>query len=454
MHMPGTLHQLSSKDFGNHFLWGVAMAAAQNEGAWNEDGRGPSVWDAFARRQGKIKGKARPSVATDFYHRFKDDLLLVKALGFNTFRFSLSWSRIMPDGAGKINQAGLSFYHQLIDECLKQGITPFITLYHWDLPQALELKGGWTSHLMNKWFIKYASVCAEAFGDKAKNWIVLNEPFGFTSLGYLLGRHAPGKTGLDNFLKAVHHAALAQADGGRVLRSEISNAYIGTSFSCSAVQAHTGAAADIEAARKTDILLNRLFIEPLLGKGYPNENFKLIEKLELVNKSWKYTERLRFDMDFIGLQNYFPVVVKHSPFIPWVNATEVKAATRKVPHTAMGWEISPEGFHGILKKFWKYGAVKEIIVTESGAAFADKLVNGQVMDTERMHYHQQYLRALLQAKREGIKIKGYMAWTLTDNFEWSEGYHARFGLVHTDFKTQLRTVKQSGYWFRDFLSEL
>lgn len=443
----------SAADFGNHFLWGVAMAAAQNEGAWNEDGRGPSVWDVFARRKGKIKGGARPAVATDFYHRFKDDLLLVKAMGFNSFRFSLSWSRIMPDGSGKVNQAGINFYHRLIDECLKQGIEPFITLYHWDLPQALEQKGGWTSHLMNRWFIRYATVCAEAFGDRAKNWIVLNEPFGFTSLGYMLGRHAPGKTGLDNFLKAVHHAALAQADGGRVLRSEISNAYIGTSFSCSAVHPHTASAADAEAARKTDILLNRLFIEPLLGKGYPNENFKLIEKLELLNKSWKYTERLRFDMDFIGLQNYFPLVVKHSAFIPYVNAMEVKAATRKVPHTAMGWEISPEGFQAILRKFWKYGAVKEIIVTESGAAFTDKLVNGQVQDTERMQYHQQYLKALLQAKKEGIKIKGYMAWTLTDNFEWSEGYHARFGLVHTDFKTQLRTVKQSGYWFRDFLGQ-
>ncbi len=454
MHVSDPLHQFSPVDFGNNFLWGVAMAAAQNEGAWNEDGRAPSIWDVFARRKGKIKGSARPSVATDFYHRFKDDLLLVKALGFNTFRFSLSWSRIIPDGVGKVNQAGLAFYHRLIDECLQQGIQPFITLYHWDLPQALEQKGGWTSHLMNRWFIRYATVCAEAFGDKAKNWIVLNEPFGFTSLGYMLGRHAPGKTGLDNFLKAVHHAALAQADGGRVLRSEISNAYIGTSFSCSAVHPHTASAADAEAARKTDILLNRLFIEPLLGKGYPNENFKLIEKLELLNKSWKYTERLRFDMDFIGLQNYFPVVVKHSPFIPYVNAMEVKASSRKVPHTAMGWEISPEGFHAVLKKFWKYGAVKEIIVTESGAAFADKLVNGQVLDTERMQYHQHYLKALLQAKKEGIKIKGYMAWTLTDNFEWSEGYHARFGLVHTDFKTQLRTVKQSGYWFRDFLSEL
>lgn len=444
--------QLSAKDFGNHFLWGVAMAAAQNEGAWNEDGRGPSIWDVFARRQGKIKGKGKPYVAADFYHRFKDDLLLVKALGFNTFRFSISWSRIMPDGVGKVNQAGLNFYHQLIDECLKQDITPFITLYHWDLPQALEQKGGWTSHLMNRWFIKYASVCAHAFGDRAKNWIVLNEPFGFTSLGYMLGRHAPGKTGLTNFLTAIHHAALAQADGGRVLRSEVSNAYIGTSFSCSEVRPYTNRPEDVEAARKTDLLLNRLFIEPLLGKGYPNENFKLIEKLELTNKAWKFTERMQFDMDFIGVQNYFPLVVKHSPFIPYVNATEVKAVSRKVPHTAMGWEISPGGFYNILKKFWKYGAVKEIIVTESGAAFTDKLINGQVADEARVQYHQQYLQALLQAKKDGIKVKGYMAWTLTDNFEWSEGYHPRFGLVHIDFKTQLRTVKQSGYWFRDFLN--
>lgn len=445
-------HQLSVKDFDDPFFWGVAMAAAQNEGAWNEEGRGPSIWDVFARRQGKIKGKAKPYVSNDFYHRFKDDLLLVKALGFNSFRFSLSWSRILPEGSGKINQAGLQFYHKLIDECLKQDITPFITLYHWDLPQALEQKGGWASPLMNRWFIKYATVCAEAFGGKAKNWVVLNEPFGFTTLGYMLGKHAPGKTGLNNFLKAVHHAALAQADGGRVLRSIIKNAYIGTSFSCSEVRAHTNNPDDTEAARKTDILLNRLFIEPLLGKGYPNENFKLIERLELVNKSWKYTEQLRFDMDFIGLQNYFPVVVKHSPFIPYVNATEVKAAARKVPHTAMGWEISPTSFYNMLKRYWKYGAVKEIIVTESGAFFPDKIINGQIADVQRMEYHQQYLQALLHAKKDGVKINGYMAWTLTDNFEWSEGYHARFGLVHVDFKTQLRTVKQSGYWFRDFLN--
>jgi len=445
------LHQISAKDFGHDFQWGVAIAAAQNEGAWNLGDRGPSIWDQFAQKKGRIKGNASPAIANDFFHRYKDDLLLVKALGFNSFRFSISWSRILPEGIGKVNQQGLSFYHQLIDECIKQDITPVITLYHWDLPAALEQKGGWTSHLMNRWFIKYASICAQAFGGKVKNWIVLNEPFGFTSLGYLLGRHAPGKMGVDNFLKAVHHATLAQADGGRVLRSEISNARIGTSFSCSEVIPFSQKPADLEAARKSDILLNRLFIEPLLGKPYPAENFKLIEKLEMVNKAWKFSERLQFDFDFIGLQNYFPVTVKHNPFIPYVNASEVKASSRKVPHTELGWEINPDSFYNILKKFWKYGAVKEIIVTESGAAFKDHILNGQVNDQQRIDYHQQYLHALLQAKKDGIKIGGYFAWTLTDNFEWAQGYQSRFGLVHVDFKTQLRTVKQSGYWFRDFL---
>ena len=251
----------------------------------------------------------------------------------------------MPEGTGKINQAGLSFYHHLIDECLKQDITPFVTLYHWDLPQALEQKGGWASPLMNRWFIKYATVCAEAFGDKVKNWIVLNEPFGFTSLGYMLGRHAPGKTGLNNFLKADtpcglgagrRRKGIAQRSKERLHRHQL--------FLFRSKTAYSNSPEDIEAARKTDILLNRLFIEPLLGKGYPNENFKLMEKMELVNKTWKYTEQLRFDMDFIGVQNYFPVMVKHSPFIPYVNATEVKAVSRKVPHTAMGWEISAGWF--------------------------------------------------------------------------------------------------------------
>ena len=445
------MQKINSSSFGNDFLWGIAMSAAQNEGAYNVDGRGPSIWDAFSKRQGKIKGNAKPFEACDFYYRYKDDLLLVKALGFKVFRFSFSWSRIFPDGMGKPNKEGVAFYHKVIDECLLLGLVPYITLYHWDLPQALEKEGGWTSRLFQKWFARYASFCAEEFGDKIKNWIILNEPMGFTSLGYMLGKHAPGKIGLNNFLPAVHNAALAQAEGGRIVRSLVSNAHIGTSFSCSEVMPYTQRKEDVEAAKRMDILLNRLFIEPTLGRGYPQDNFVLMDKLHLHSKAWKYTEKMQFNFDFIGIQNYFAVTVKYNPLIPILQASEVKAANRKVPHTAMGWEINADSFYRMLKRFWHYGSVKEIMVTESGAFFKDVLHNGTIHDEQRIQYFQQYIAAMHKAKSEGVNVKGYFAWTLMDNFEWSEGFNARFGLIHVDFKTQLRTIKDSGYWWRDFL---
>lgn len=428
------------------------MAAVQNEGAWNAYGKGPSIWDAFSRRQGKIKGGGKPTVACDFYHRYKDDILLAKALGFTVFRFSLSWARILPEGTGRVNKEGLAFYHKVIEECLKLGMIPYVTLYHWDLPAALEKEGGWTSHLMLKWFTRFATLCATEYGPAVKNWIVLNEPFGFTSLGYMLGRHAPGRIGLSNFLPAIHHAALAQAEGGRILRQHVPEAHIGTTFSCSEIIPYTNSAEDIAAAKRMDILMNRLFIEPALGRGYPREDFKFLERLELHNRSWKYTERMTFNFDFIGIQNYFPVVIRYNPLIPIVQASEVRAPGRGVPHTAMGWEINPDSFYRILKRFWLYGGVKEIIVSESGAAFKDEVAGGIVNDQPRIDYYQQYLLALLRAKKEGVNIKGFFAWTLMDNFEWAEGYRARFGLIHVDFETQLRTIKRSGYWFRDWLS--
>ncbi len=427
------------------------MAAAQNEGAYNIDGRGLSIWDVFSKRNGKIKSGAKPFESCDFYHRYKDDLLLVKALGFKVFRFSISWSRILPEGIGKVNKEGIAFYHALIDECLKLELIPFVTLYHWDLPYALEKEGGWTSHFLLKWFNRFVTVCAEEFGDKVKNWIILNEPMGFTSLGYALGKHAPGKTGLNNFFPAVHNAAMAQAEGGRIVRSIVNKSYIGTSISCSEVIPFSTNKKDIDAANRMDILLNRLFIEPSLGLGYPDDNFLLMEKLHLFNKAWKYTERMYFDFDFIGLQNYFPITVKHNPVIPIIQASEVKASTRKVPHTAMGWEINADSFYRMIKRFASYKDVKEIIVTENGAFFKDKITNGVVNDEQRIDYFKKYMTALLKAKKEGIAVNGYFAWTLTDNFEWSEGFNARFGLVYVDFETQLRTVKQSGHWFREFL---
>ncbi len=445
------MQPINSSSFGKDFLWGVAIAAAQNEGAWNKDGRGPSIWDTFAKRSGKIKGAARPTETCDFYHRYKDDLLLTKALGFKVFRFSFSWSRLFPEGTGKANKEGVLFYHRIIDECLQLGLIPFVTLYHWDLPQVLQNEGGWTSVMMLKWFTKYTTFCAEEFGSKVKYWLVLNEPMGFTSLGYMIGKHAPGKTGLDHFFPAVHNAVIAQAEGGRIIRTIVNNAKIGTTFSCSEVNSFSEKKEDLAAAKRIDILLNRLFIEPALGRNYPHDDFPLMDKLHMQTKAWKYTERMTFDFDFIGLQNYFAVTVKHNSIIPYIQATEVKATKRNVPVTSLGWEINAESFYRMLKRFWNYGSIKELMVTENGACFKDTVLNGVVNDQQRIHYFQQYLSALLKAKKEGTNISGYLAWTLMDNFEWNEGFNARFGLIHVDFKTQLRTIKESGYWWRTFL---
>ncbi|RYG21880.1 MAG: beta-glucosidase [Chitinophagaceae bacterium] len=443
---------IKATDFGDDFLWGIATAAAQIEGAADGYGKGQSIWDTFSKRKGKIKKGHHPAIACDFYHRYTADLALVKSLGFKIFRFSIAWSRILPQGKGDVNPEGILFYHQLIDECLALDLTPYVTLYHWDLPEALSKEGGWTSFSINAYFNEFVSLCATTYGDKVKNWIIINEPFGFTSLGYMLGIHAPGETGLQNFLSAVQHTAIAQADGGRIVRAEVSNANIGTTFSCSEIIPYTGNDADALAAKRVDCLLNRLFIEPALGMGFPDAQWEVLEKFNISHSTWRNTERMTFDFDFIGLQNYFPVVVKFNAFVPVIQAWEVKAKSRKKPYTAMGWEISPNSFYNSIKQFAAYPNVRNIMITENGAAFHDKLVDGVVDDRERIAYFESYLAALLKAKKEGINITGYMAWTLMDNFEWAEGYEARFGLVYTDFKNQQRILKNSGYWWQHFLN--
>jgi len=435
---------VNASDFGKDFIWGVAVAAAQIEGASDKYGKGPSIWDTFSKKPGN---------ACDFYHRFRDDLALVKLLNFKVFRFSISWPRLLPFGSGLINQEGIKFYHEVIDECLKLGITPYITLYHWDLPEALEQEGGWASFSVNGAFNSFVELCGREYGDKVKNWIVMNEPFGFTSLGYMLGIHAPGQTGLTNFFSAVHHAAIAQADGGRILRSEVSKANIGTTFSCSEIVPFSDSDADNLAAKRMDSLVNRLFIEPLLGMGYPTADWEVLEKFAIKHSTWRHTTRLTFDFDYIGLQNYFPLTVKYNAFVPVLQAWEVKAKTRKKPFTAMGWEVNANSFYNIIKQFAAYPQIKQLMITENGAAYKDVISSdGLIHDQERIAYFEQYLEALLKIKNEGINVTGYMAWTLMDNFEWAEGFNKRFGLVHTDFKTQVRTVKDSGYWFKDFLS--
>ncbi|GAA0541007.1 GH1 family beta-glucosidase [Chitinophaga japonensis] len=438
-------------DFGSDFLWGVTISAFQNEGAHDKDGRGRSIWDVFTQRKGKIKDGSHARIACDFYHRYYEDLLLAKQLGFTVFRFSISWSRILPEGTGAVNDAGIAFYHRLIDACLELGLVPYVTLYHWDLPQALEARGGWCHRGVIFAFEEYVRICVREYGDKVKHWIILNEPFGFTSLGYMLGVHAPGKFGLSYFLPAVHHVALAHAAGGRVVRDEVKDACIGTAYSCSHIIPYTQNEQDLQAARKADALFNRLFLEPALGMGYPVEDMPLLKKIERRYALWRDWDKLAFDFDFIGVQHYFPLVVRYNAFMPVVGISEVKPRYRKVPVTALGWEISAGGMYAVLKQFAAYKGVRRIIVTEGGAAFNDQPEGNCVKDAARTQYFQDYLGAVLQAKKEGVPVEGYFAWTLTDNFEWAEGYRARFGLVYVDFETQQRIVKDSGKWFREML---
>ena len=441
---------LKKQLFGDDFIWGVATAALQIEGSCTQDGKGESIWDVFSAKKGAIRNGDKPDVTCDFYNRYEADIDLVKQLNIPNFRFSIAWSRILPDGIGKVNQAGIDHYNRVIDYCLKQGIEPWITVYHWDLPQVLELKGGWTNREIINWFSEFTRICAQSFGDRVKHWMVMNEPSVFVGTGYFFGVHAPGKTGLKNFLPAVHHAVLCMAAGGRILRKMLPNAQIGTTFSCSYIEPRSNNVRDVNAAKRIDALLNRLYIEPVLGLGYPVDDLPVVKRLE------KYYQpgddiAMQFDFDFIGIQLYTREIVKHSFFTPYIYASLVQAKDRNVPLTDMGWEVYPPAIYEILKKFNKYTGLKKIYITENGVAFPDEVKDGRVDDPKRIKFLQDYLAQVLKAKNEGCKVSGYFVWTLTDNFEWAEGYHPRFGLIHVDFDTQQRIIKASGHWYGDFI---
>jgi beta-glucosidase len=436
--------------FGDNFQWGVSTAAFQIEGACNTDGKGESIWDVFTAKKGKILQGHHARVACDFYNNYKADIDLIKQLNIPNFRFSISWTRILPTGTGEVNMAGVDHYNRVIDYCLQQGIQPWVTLYHWDLPQALEEKGGWANREIVQWFTDYTEVCTKHFGDRVKHWMVMNEPSVFAGAGYFFGIHAPGRTGLKNFLPAIHHIILSMASGAKKLRELLPNAEIGTTFSCSYIEPVSDKKRDIAAAHRVDTLINRLFIEPVLGLGYPIGDISVLKGLE------KYylpgdEQKMQFDFDFIGLQNYTREIVKYSFFTPYIGASLVKAQTRKVPVTAMGWEVYPQAIYHILKKFNAYPQIKKMIITENGAAFPDEVINGKINDIKRVEYIQANLEEVLKAKQEGCRVKGYFVWTLTDNFEWAEGYRPRFGLVYVDFETQQRIIKSSGYWYAGLL---
>lgn len=432
------------------FAWGVASAAFQVEGGWKAEGKGKSIWDTYTARKGNVFRGDHAKEACDFYHLYEFDLKLMRAMGIRHYRFSISWPRIFPDGTGKANGAGLAFYDRVIDLCLELGITPWVTLYHWDLPEALQQKGGWTNRKILQWFEDYVTVVVKHFGDRVKNWMVLNEPMVFTGAGYFLGIHAPGKKGLKHFLPAMHHATMCQAIGGRAIRAHVQDANIGTTFSCSYIEPWKQEKRHIKAAKRVDALLNRLFIEPALGMWYPLDELPALGGLE------KYVHPeddidIVFDFDFIGVQNYTREIVRHSWFTPLIHARLLDARKRGVPTTTMKWEVYPESLYHMLHQFAAYEGVRDVVVTENGASFPDRVVQDRVNDHERMITLKAFIKQMQRAKKEGVPVSGYFVWSFTDNFEWSEGYYPRFGLVYVDYDTQERIIKKSGEWYSNMI---
>jgi beta-glucosidase len=329
------------------------------------------------------------------------------------------------------------------------GIEPWVTIFHWDTPQALEEQGGWTSRKMVDWFSEYAEFVTKEYGSKVKNWMIINEPLSYTGMGYMFGEMAPGKKGLKNFKAAAHHSVLCQAEGGRIVRKNVPGANIGTTFALSWIDPIDQSKKNIDAAKRMDAVYNRLFIEPSLGLGYPEDGLPYLKTMKKLYADGD-EKMMQFDFDFVGAQYYYRTVAKKS-LMPGLKAKEISPAKRGVPMNEMDGEIYPEGFYQILKKFDAYENVKKIIVTENGTCVKDTVVDDRVHDKQRIDYFETHLAAMLKAKNEGVKVGGYFVWSLTDNFEWDKGFRPRFGLVHVDFNTLQRTMKDSGYWFKEFL---
>ena len=442
---------IEKKDFGRDFRWGVAAASYQTEGAWNLDGKSESNWDHFSRQKGKIERGENADTAADFYHRYNEDIDLIRLMNFDAFRFSLSWPRILPDGYGRINQKGVDFYHRVIDKCLTSGIEPWVTVFHWDLPQVLEDRGGWTNRQIIDWFREYTDVVTRAYGDKVRNWMIMNEQLSFTGNGYMEGIFAPGRKSLKAFMRSIHYSVLANAEGARIARSNMPGAKIGTTFANTWVEPSDKKEKNVAAAARMDAIMNRLFLEPCLGLGYPVDTVPILKRLESLYEA-DDDKKMAFSFDFMGVQYYYRTIAKYS-VIPGMHAKEIPPSLRGAQENEMNGEIYPYGLYGILKKYASYRNMPALIVTENGTCIKDKLENGSVHDLQRIKYFEDHLASVLKAKREGVNVNGYFVWSPTDNFEWDKGFRPRFGLVYVDFRTLDRHIKDSGLWFRDFLGK-
>jgi beta-glucosidase len=446
------------------FEFGVATASYQIEGAVGEDGRGPSIWDTFSHTPGKVSNGDTGDVACDHYHRYEEDVALMHELGVDSYRFSVAWPRIQPDGRGPANAAGLSFYDRLVDTLLNAGVAPAVTLYHWDLPQALEDEGGWRSRDTAQRFADYAAIVHQRLSDRVHRWITLNEPYCSSILGYAEGRHAPGAREGDGALAAAHHLLLGHGLAVRAMREGGgTDQEVGIALNLQPVSPVSDSPDDAAAARRALLRANLLFTDPVLAGRYPDlareayagvSEFAFLRDGDLVTTSPP--------LDFLGVNYYFPSRVKaheHAEPDP-ARRTAADLAFEEVVFegeelTDMGWPVDPDGLTRLLR--WlrdTYPGLPPVYITENGRACADEPdVDGVVDDPDRMRYLDAHLRAIAPAIADGIDVRGYYCWSLLDNFEWAEGYAKRFGVVYTDYPTQRRIPKASFDWYRDTIAK-
>lgn len=444
--------------FPKNFFWGAATAAYQIEGAWKEDGKGESIWDRFAHTPGKIRNGDTGDIASDSYHRWREDIALVRALNLNSYRFSISWPRIQPAGSGPANTKGIDYYSSMVDALLEARIRPFVTLYHWDLPQALDDAGGWPNRDTASRFADYVDLVTRAFGDRVSDWMLFNEPAAFTDLGYLEGTHAPGHKSIFDFLRASHTINLAQGAGFRALKATRPTARVGTAFNMSWCEPATNSDEDKLAAERAHAITNLWFLEPALNGRYP-EALAFLPETAMGIKSADM-DKIRAPLDFIGINYYYRIIASAPSALERISHTQqwlfpVKmAGGQQGPKTDVGWEVWPQAFYNMIMRITRDFNRPQIEITESGCAYNDGPdASGAIRDVRRIEYHRQHLQALGHAVAYGADVRGYHAWSLLDNFEWAEGFSQRFGLTYVDFKTQQRTIKESGRWYAKVAGE-
>ncbi|MGV9522977.1 GH1 family beta-glucosidase [Streptomyces griseus] len=438
------------------FRWGVATSSYQIEGAAAEDGRTPSIWDTFCRVPGAVEGGEHGDVACDHYHRMPEDVELIAGLGVDTYRFSLAWPRIQPGGRGPANEKGLDFYKRLVDELQGRGVTPWITLYHWDLPQELEDAGGWPARDTALRFAEYAALAHEALGDRVEHWTTLNEPWCSAMLGYAYGLHAPGRRDLGDAMAAVHHLLLGHGLAAVALRDAAGGdpLELGITLNLGTATPETDSEADREACRRADGMGTRLYLDPLVHGRYPEDIVADLaaQNIELPVRDGDLAA-IAAPLDVLGVNFYrgmqFSGVTEDGSPLDAEGLPVVRAVDRDLPRTAMDWEITPTELTDLLVRLERDYALPTVI-TENGAAFDDTVAaDGSVPDADRTAYLADHIAAVVAARDRGADVRGYFAWSLMDNFEWAYGYDKRFGIVRVDYDTQLRTLKDSAKWYRD-----